>query len=175
MTGIHITEGPPMSLGLVTEMNKATEPDRMADFKEGVELLKNEYPEKALVKLRRAFESDKHNPYYISFLGLSIARAEQKWDQALELCKTAVKLKRSEIQFHLNLVAVYALAGLRVKALNKLDGALRLFGNDARLRRARNKVVKRQVPVLPFLERSHFLNRELGKLRHRIMKRFDKG
>jgi len=35
-------------------------------------------------------------------------------------------------------------------------------------------VVKRQTPVLPFLERSHFLNRELGKLRHRVMKRFDK-
>ena len=163
-----------MSLGLVTEMTKGAEPEHMIEFREGVELLKNEYPEKALVKLRRAFESDKHNPYYISFLGLSIARAEQNFDQASELCETAVKLKRSEIQFHLNLVAVYALAGLRDKALHKLDGALRLFGNDARLRRARNKVVTRQTPVLPFLERSHFLNRELGKLRHRVMKRFDK-
>ena len=163
-----------MSLGVVTEMTKGVEPEHMIEFREGVELLKNEYPEKALVKLRRAFESDKHNPYYISFLGLSIARAEQNFDQASELCETAVKLKRSEIQFHLNLVAVYALAGLRDKALHKLDGALRLFGNDARLRRARNKVVTRQTPVLPFLERSHFLNRELGKLRHRVMKRFDK-
>jgi tetratricopeptide (TPR) repeat protein len=158
-----------MSLGVVTEMTKGTEPGHMVEFREGVELLKNEYPEKALVKLRHAFEGDKHNPYYISFLGLSIARAEQKFDQASELCETAVKLKRSEIQFHLNLVAVYALAGLRDKALHKLDGALRLFGNDARLKRARNKVVKRQVPVLRFLERSHFLNRELGKLRHRVM------
>ena len=164
-----------MSLGLVTERAKDTEEhDPVVEFREGVELLKNEYAEKALVRLRRAFESDKHNPYYISFLGLSIARAEQKFDQASELCETAVKLKRSEIQFHLNLVAVYALAGLRDKALHKLDGALRVFGDDARLRRARNKVVKRQVPVLPFLERSHFLNRELGKLRHRVMKRFDK-
>jgi tetratricopeptide (TPR) repeat protein len=155
-------------------MSKGAEPEHMVEFREGVELLKNEYPEKALVKLRRAFESDKHNPYYISFLGLSIARAEQKFDQASELCETAVKLKRTEIQFHLNLVAVYALAGLRDKALHKLDGAMRVFGDDARLRRARNKVVKRQVPVLPFLERGHFLNRELGKLRHRVLKRFDK-
>jgi tetratricopeptide (TPR) repeat protein len=174
MVGNHKTEGSPMSLGVVTEMSKGAEPEHMIEFREGVELLKNEYPEKALVKLRRAFESDKHNPYYISFLGLSIARAEQKFDQASELCETAVKLKRTEIQFHLNLVAVYALAGLRDKALHKLDGALRVFGDDARLRRARNKVVTRQAPVLPFLERSHFLNRELGKLRHRVMKRFDK-
>jgi len=27
---------------------------------------------------------------------------------------------------------------------------------------------------LPFFGRSHFLNRELGKLRHRILKSFDK-
>jgi len=163
-----------MSLGLVTEMTKGTEPDHMVDFREGVELLKNEYPEKALVKLRRAFESDKHNPYYISFLGLSMARAEQTWDQALELCETAVQLKRKEIQFHMNLIEVCALAGLRDKTLDKLDSALRLFGDDARLKRARSKVVKRQAPVLPFLERNHFLNRELGKLRHRVLKRLDR-
>ncbi len=79
-----------MSLGLVTEMTKGTEPDPKVEFREGAELLKNEYPEKALVRLRRAFESDKHNPYYISFLGLSMARAEQKWDQAMELCEISV-------------------------------------------------------------------------------------
>src|SRR6202166_113927 len=125
-----------MTLGLVAESPKSTEPDHMVEFREGVELLKNEYPEKALVKLRRAFESDKRNPYYISFLGLSMARAEQKWDHALELCEMAVQLKRKEIQFHMNLVEVYALAGWREKALHRLDSALRLFGDDARLKRA---------------------------------------
>ena len=163
-----------MSLGLATTVTKGTEPDHMVEFREGVELLKNEYPEKALVKLRRAFESDKRNPYYISFLGLSIARAEQNWSQALELCETAVQVNRKEIQFHMNLVEVYALAGWREKALHKLDAALRLFGNDARLRRARSKVTQRRAPVLPFFGRSHFLNRKLGKLRDRILKRLGK-
>jgi tetratricopeptide (TPR) repeat protein len=160
-----------MSVGLVTEMTKGADPDHdhKVDFREGVGLLKNQYPEKALVKLRRAFESDKHNPYYISFLGLSIARAEQKWGQALELCETAVQLKRKEIQFHMNLIEVCALAGQRDKALDKLDSALRLFGDDARLKRARNKVMKRRAPILPFFGRSHFLNRELGKLRNRML------
>ena len=162
-----------MSLGLVTEMTKGTEPDHMVDFREGVELLKNEYPDKALVKLRRAFESDKHNPYYISFLGLSIARAEQKWDQAAELCESAIKLNRKEIKFHLNLVEVYALAGQREEALHSLDYAAKLFGGDGRLKRARSKLQKRSSPVLPFVGRKHFLNRELGKLRHRILKRLD--
>jgi tetratricopeptide (TPR) repeat protein len=160
-----------MTLGRVTERTIRTESDHMVEFKEAVELLKNEYPEKALLKLRRAFESDKRNPYYISFLGLTIARAEQNWEQALDLCETAVKLNSKEIKFHLNLIEVYALAGWPEKALRKLDNASKLFGNDARLKRFRAKVVERRTPVLPFLGRSHFLNRELGKLRHRMLKR----
>jgi tetratricopeptide (TPR) repeat protein len=162
-----------MPLGLATERTKDTEPEHMLEFREGVELLKNEYPEKALAKLRRAFESDKRNPYYISFLGLTIARAEQNWEQALDLCETAVKLKSTEIKFHLNLIEVYALAGWREKALRKLENAAKLFGNDARLKRFRAKIMQRRAPVLPFLGRGHFLNRELGKLRHRMSKRGD--
>ena len=160
-----------MSLGVAT---KDKEPEHLLEFREGVELLKNEYPAKALVKLRHAFESDKRNPYYISFLGLSIARAEQKWDEASELCETALQLNRKEIKFHLNLVEVLVLAGQRDKALDRIHSASRLFGNDARLKRVRSKLEKRRAPLLPFLARNHFLNRELGKLLHRISKRLDK-
>ena len=145
----------------------------MLDFREGVELLKNQYPEKALAKLRRAFESDKNNPYYISFLGLSMARAEQKWGEATELCETAVRLNRKEIKFHLNLVEVLASSGQRDKALDRAHSASKLFGKDARIKRFLSKLQKRSAPVLPFLARTHFLNRELGKLRHRLSRRRD--
>jgi Flp pilus assembly protein TadD len=144
------------------------------EFRKGVELLKNEYPQKALESLRRAFESDKHNAYYSSFLGLAIARAERKWDQASALCEIAVDLKPKEIQLHLNLVQVYALAGRRQMALDRLDHAIELFGEDARLKLARSKVENRRAPSLPFFGRKHFLNRELGKLRHRMLKSLGK-
>jgi tetratricopeptide (TPR) repeat protein len=164
-----------MSQGLATETTKGTAAlDPMLEFKKGVELLKSEYPQKALVRFRRAFESDKHNPYYISFLGLSIARAQRKWDEASELCEIAVQLKPTEIQFHLNLCEVYASAGQREKALDKLDSALQLFGEDGRLKRARSKVEMRRNPLLPFFGREHILNRELGKMRHRALKRLKK-
>jgi tetratricopeptide (TPR) repeat protein len=164
-----------MNLGFAKEAAKGTvELDPMAEFREGVQLLKNEYPQKALVRLRRAFECDKHNPYYLSFFGLSIARAKLKWEQAAELCEIAVQLRPTEIQFHLNLGEVYALAGRREKALDKLDDALELFGEDPRLRQARGKVEKRRNPLVPFIGREHFLNRELGRLRHRTLKRLGK-
>ena len=163
-----------MSLGSVTKITRDIVDNPMVEFREGIELLKNEYPQKALARLRRAYECDKHNPYFMSFLGLSIARAQRKWDQASELCEMAVQLKPREIQFHLNLAEVYALAGLREKALDKLDYALGVFGDDARLKRARSKVQRRRVPLLPFFGREHFLNRELGRLRHRILKSLGK-
>jgi tetratricopeptide (TPR) repeat protein len=160
-----------MNLGFATQRAPGTlEFDPMVEFRKGVELLKNEYPQKALVRLRRAFEMDKHNPYYISFLGLSIARAQRKWEQAAELCEIALQLKPAEIQFHLNLGEVYASAGMREKALDKLNDALERFGDDARIKRAQSKVENRRRPLLPFIGREHFLNRGLGKLRHRALK-----
>jgi tetratricopeptide (TPR) repeat protein len=165
-----------VNFGLPTESAKGiAELDPVDEFRQGVRLLKNDYPEQALVCLRRAFESERHNPYYLSFLGLSIGRAERKWDQASELCEIAVQLRRGEIQFHLNLADVYACAGQRLKALDTLDAALELFGEDERLRRAHSHVEKRRSPVIPFFNRDHFLNRQLGKLRHRALKRQRKG
>jgi len=161
-------------LGFTKDTTASNSPATVAEFKEGVKHLKNGYPQKALEKLQSAFESDKNNPFYISFLGVSLARARQNWAQAAELCDRAIQLNPKEIQFHLNLGEVYALAGQRERSLRTLDLALGLFGDDRRLKRARNRVEKRRNPVLPFLERGHFLNRELGKLRHRILKDSDK-
>ena len=158
-----------MNLGSTAEKTTGTvELDPMDEFRKGVELLKNEYPQKALIRLWRAFESDKRNAYYSSFLGLAIARAQRKWDEASQLCETAVQLKPKEIQFHLNLGEVYALAGRREKALDQLDDALQLFGKDPRLIQARSRVQNRRRPILPFFGRANFLNRKLGKLRHRV-------
>ena len=159
---------------MLEKVKSPTKPDPLADFKEGVDLLKNGYPQRALVLLRRAFECEKRNPYYLSFLGLSIARAERKWDQASELCEIAVQLKRQEAQFHLNLAEVYQLAGRGSKAIETLDAALERFSNDERLKRARNRVQKRRSPVLSFLDRANVLNRHLGKLRYRALKRIGK-
>ncbi len=151
-----------------------SKPDPLGEFKEGVALLKNGYPQRALLRLRTAFECEQRNPYYLSFLGLSIARAERKWDQACELCEIAVQVKRQESQFHLNLAEVYQLAGRRSKAIDTLDAALELFSSDERLKRARSRVEKRRSPVLSFLDRENPLNKHLGKWRHRALKRAGK-
>jgi Flp pilus assembly protein TadD len=146
----------------------------LAEFKQGIELLRNGYPAEALEYLRHAAELKQQNPYYLSFLGVSMARAQRKWAPAVELCKTALSLRRNEVQLYLNLAEVYTSAGRREDAVVTLDNALKYCGAHARIGRARGKLGRRCSPVLPFLERGSFLNRNLGRLRHRVLERLGK-
>jgi tetratricopeptide (TPR) repeat protein len=143
----------------------------LAEFKRGLELLRNGQAGEALEFLRRAAEREQHNPYYISFLGLCVARAERKFPAALQLCEEGVRAKPGETQLYLNLAEVYVGAGRRDEAVETLDKALRYCKPDQRISRARSRLGKRGSPMLPFLARENVLNRGLGSLRHRALQR----
>ena len=145
------------------------EQSALAEFKQGIELLRNGKSDEAVEYLRHAAELKQQNPYYLSFLGVSVARAQRKWAAAVELCETALSLRRSEAQLYLNLAEVYVSAGRRDDAVEALDRGLHYLSADPRIRRARANLGRRRSPVLPFLDRGHFLNRSLGKLRHRVL------
>ncbi len=144
------------------------EDSALAEFKEGIKLLRNGHSAEALEYLRHAVELHSQNPYYLSFLGVAVARSERKWPAAVKFCETALSSKRSEAQLYLNLAEVYVSAGRRDDAIEVLDRGLIYFNEDPRIKRARANLGRRCSPVLPFLERGHFLNRSLGKLRHRV-------
>jgi Flp pilus assembly protein TadD len=146
----------------------------LADFKQGIALLRKGRSSEALEHLRRAFELEQHNPYYLSFMGVSLARAQGKWTAAVELCKTAINLKRKDAQLYMNLADVYVSAGRRDRAIETLDTALIYCKADGRIIRARGRLQKRRPPVLPFLKRGSILNRSLGQLRHRMLRRLEK-
>jgi Flp pilus assembly protein TadD len=146
----------------------------LAEFKQGVSLLRKGHSAEALDYLQRAAELKQHNPYYLSFLGVSMGRAQGKWTAAIDLCKTALGMRRNEPQLYLNLAEVYVAAGRRDRAIEILDSALKYCGSDARIGRMRGKLGKRLSPVLPFLERGNVVNRRLGELRQRVLKRVRK-
>ena len=50
-------------------------------------MLCDEQPNEALIHFRNAVDLEKQNPYYISFVGVSLARAERRWTPALKLCR----------------------------------------------------------------------------------------
>jgi Flp pilus assembly protein TadD len=146
----------------------------LADFKQGVSLLRKGQSAEALEYLRRAAGLEQQNPYYLSFLGVCLARAQSRWTEAVELCKTAINMKRKEAQLYMNLADVYASAGRRDRAIQTLDTALIYCKADGRIIRARGRLQKRRPPVLPFLKRGNVLNRSLGELRYRMLRRLGK-
>jgi predicted Zn-dependent protease len=81
------------------------------EFKQGLAFLRDDYADKALPHMRRAAELDKNNPYYMSYLGVVLARSEEKWGEAERLCDAAVRMKRNQAQLYLNLAEVYSTAG----------------------------------------------------------------
>jgi Flp pilus assembly protein TadD len=140
------------------------------EFKQGLTLLRDNYAGRALPHMQRAMELDKNNPYYMSYLGVVLARSEQKWGEAERLCDAAVRMKRNQAQLYLNLAEVYSTAGRRDEAVDALQAGLKFARRDVRLTIAMNRLMQRREPVLSFLTRRHPVNRQLGLLRHRAMR-----
>jgi Flp pilus assembly protein TadD len=144
------------------------------EFKQGLNLLRDNYAGRALPHMQKAMELDRNNPYYMSYLGVVLARSEQKWGEAERLCDAAVRMKRNQAQLYLNLAEVYAQAGRKDDAVDALQAGLKYARRDVRLTIAMNRLTRRREPVLSFLNRQHPVNRQLGMLRHRALRMMKK-
>lgn len=141
--------------------------EAFGEFRKALGMMRDGNAEQALPHIRRAAELEEHNPFYKSYLGLALARAEQKWAQAEELCDSAMRMKRDQPQLYLNLAEVYLAAGQKQDAVETLVQGLKYAQRDSRVTSMLSKLSSRKRPIIPFLSRSHFINRQLGNLRHR--------
>jgi Flp pilus assembly protein TadD len=144
--------------------------EALKEFKEGLDLLRNNFSRPALIHLRKAAELDNTNPFYLSYLGLTLAMVENNFVEAEDLCDAAVRKNRNQPEFYMNLAEVYRRAGKKEDAIETLTTGLRLTKRDPRLAEALQKMGMRRPPVLPFLDRKNFLNVQLGKIRTRALK-----
>lgn len=142
------------------------------EFKTGLSLLRDNYSDRALDHIQRASELEKNNPYYMSYLGVALARTQRRWAEAERLCDTAVRMKRNQAQLYLNLAEVYVNAGRREDAREALVAGMKYARRDVRLNIAMAKLTPRRDPVFSFLDRRHPLNRHFGRLRHRTFEAF---
>ncbi len=139
------------------------------EFRAGLALLRGGEAHKALPHLRSALEQEPSNPFYISYMGVAIAAAEQKWAEAEKLCHSAMLLNRRQAQLYLNLAEVYVAADRKQDAADILARGLHYAPHDVRLKMALDRLALRRPPVLSFLPRTHAINRNLGKLRHNAL------
>ena len=146
----------------------------MNEFKIGLAALRNGHVKSAVVHLRKAVEYDSANPFCLSYYGVALARAEHDWTTAEDCCLAALRLERRQAHLYLNLGEIYRMAGNLQDALATLYNGLQFTRWDPLLVRALEELGIRRRPVLPFLDRKHFLNRRLGDLRQRFDHRQDR-
>jgi len=138
-------------------------------FRAGLALLRGGDANKAFPHLKCAFEEEPANPFYTSYMGVAIAATQQKWAEAEELCRSAIRMSRRQAQLYLNLAEVYVGADRKQDAADTLVRGLRYAPHDRRLKMSLDRLAIRRSPVLPFLSRTHTVNRNLGKLRHHAL------
>ena len=139
------------------------------EFRAGLAFLRGGDARKALPHLRSALDQDPDNPFYISYVGVAVAAAEQKWAEAEKLCHSAMRMNRRQAQLYLNLAEVYVAADRKQDAADILARGLHFASHDLRLKIALDRLAMRRPPVLTFLPRTHAINRNLGRLRHHAL------
>lgn len=143
------------------------ESEAVKEFKDGMTALRDSSPREALEHMRKAARLNKDNPFYLSYMGLTLAMVERKLEEAEDLCYAALRMKRNQPEFYLNLAEVYRRARKKEDAVWILTSGLEFTKRDPRLSVALGKLGVRRPPIIRFLDRKNFLNRQMGRLRRR--------
>jgi tetratricopeptide (TPR) repeat protein len=126
------------------------------------QLLSGAYDE-ALDHFRTAHELEPTSAVLRSYYGLGLALAERRFDQALELCRSAAKEEFFNPELYLNLARVHLAFGFKGEALRYLRRGLMIDPAHPGLVAELRDLGLRQQPILTFLPRHHPVNRWLGR------------
>ena len=100
-----------------------------------------------------------------SYMGYGLARFDEKYREGLDLCRHSIEVEFYEPDNFANLARVCLLIDRRKEAVKALRHGLKIHPGHLLLRALYRDMGVRREPVLPFLSRTHVLNRLLGRLR----------
>lgn len=147
-------------------------------FKAGIKLLNDKKYSDALASIKMAIKKggyenmDEVPPLYLSYLGLATALAEKRYRNGATICEKAIKKEFYNPLFHLNLGRVYVAGGYKHKAIHAFHNGLRIDEDHDEIMAELKKMGLRRKPVIPFLTRTHTLNKYLGLLLHKSERAF---
>jgi tetratricopeptide (TPR) repeat protein len=129
-------------------------------------LLEQGDAEAAMQKLRPVFDDDRAHAQVRSWYGLALGLARRRYQEALDLCQSAVKQEFFNPDLYVNVAQLNLAFGFKAESLRYLRRARMIDPGNQAIRRLLEELGPRSAPVLPFLPRRHVLNRWLGGARH---------
>ncbi|HEY6101285.1 MAG TPA: tetratricopeptide repeat protein, partial [Anaeromyxobacter sp.] len=150
----------------VTDQVGGVDAVALAAYEEG----RNAFAARDLAGAHQAFErahrKDSREPRFMSWYGVTLVLVEKNSNLGLVLCEQALRVAGPDPELLLNQARVHLSMNQRERAVRAILRGLELFPQDARLAAARDAMVMRRPPVIPFLSRNNPLNRLLGRMRH---------
>lgn len=134
-------------------------------FARALEMLNRNNVADAIKSLEAALQILPDNAEYLSHYGLCVALERDNFKAGRRLCERAIRMEPREIVHQVNLGRVYRLQGDRKAAHEAFIGAWQLNTSHPAPATQLLRMGVRRPPMLPFLDRSHWLNVRLGRLR----------
>ena len=129
-------------------------------------------PSAQFLLFQKAHFTDMNDAHAMSVHGMAIATVQGRYQQGIVFCEEAVRRHGPSPFLLVNLAKAYLAAKNKREAVRCLRRALaRSEGEDDRARVELASLGLRRTPVIPFLPRSFFLNKILGRWRHAILER----
>ncbi len=126
----------------------------------------------ALKKTEEALTHYPDEPLLLSYHGLLLSKVEANHEEGIVYCKNAIKealkgTSKTELELflptlYLNLGRVYLYSGRRKEAIEAFHRGLNIAPNNMELFDELYRLGIRRSPVIPFLSRSHPINKYLG-------------
>ncbi len=138
-------------------------------YRRGCELLAQERTGEAFEYFRTAHNLDASNARYRSHYGLSLALVERRFNEGLELCRSAAKEEFFNPDLYHNLARVHLAFGFKAEALRYLRRGLMIDASHSGMLDDLGGLGVRRLPILRFLPRRHPFNRWLGRFRGRSL------
>lgn len=118
-----------------------------------------------------AHRLDLNDPMALGGYGMVLALRKQRYQEGIVFCEEALRRKGPHPELLLNLGRALIAASCRRDAVRVLRRALARAPGHPRIIAELAALGLRARPVIPFLPRSFFLNRWLGRLRHWLRRR----
>ena len=140
-------------------------------FKKGLAAMVDGHLDRAAALFKSAMQIERQRGArrpqmrYLSYYGLSMARAHGVTPAAIDACETAARRDFFNPDLQLNLGRVFLLAGKTTRALMAFERGLRLSPRHPALRAELARVDRRKRPAISALPRGHRINQWLGRLR----------
>lgn len=121
----------------------------------------------ALEHFGAAQRVDPNSSRYRSYYGLCLGIAKRRFDQALELCRSAAKEEFYNPELYRNLAQLHLIFGFKAEGIRYLRRGLMIDPANQQILDDLVELGVRRRPLFGFLPRGHAFNRWIGMIRGR--------